>query len=76
MTQRVLEALPVRTGRPLDRICCTAGLDGGTVQAALGRLALLGLAERHGPGWRLHREPRSRKVDDEQRAAGVVRAPV
>lgn len=76
VTQRVLEALPVRTGRPLDRICCTAGLDGGTVQAALGRLALLGLAERHGPGWRLHREPRSRKVDDEQRAAGVVRAPV
>jgi DNA processing protein len=76
VTRRVLEALPVRTGRPIDRLACTAGLDGATVQAALGRLALLGLAERHGHGWRLQRQPRSRKADDEQRAAAVVRAPV
>lgn len=76
LTRRVLEALPVRTGRPIDRLTCTAGLDAATVQAALGRLALLGLAERHGHGWRLHRQPRSPKADDEQRAAAVVRAPV
>jgi DNA processing protein len=76
VTRRVLEALPVRTGRPIDRLACTAGLDGGTVQAALGRLALLGLAERHGHGWRLQRRPRSRTTDDEKRAAAMVRAPV
>ena len=39
-------------GRPLDRLCVASGLDPATVQAALGRLALLGLAERHAHGWR------------------------
>ncbi|GAA4359407.1 DNA-processing protein DprA [Angustibacter luteus] len=49
---RVADALPVRSGRPLDRLCVASGLDPATVQSALGRLALLGLAERHAHGWR------------------------
>ncbi|MGL5857421.1 MAG: DNA-processing protein DprA [Angustibacter sp.] len=57
---RVLDALPVRRGRPLDRLCVAAGLDPPTVQAAIGRLALLGLAQRHEGGWRLARTPRRR----------------
>lgn len=75
LTTRVLDALPVRSGRPIDRIACAAGLEAGTVQAALGRLALLGLAERHGNGWRLLRRPRSRADDDLRAAQAVVRAP-
>ncbi len=55
LTARVHDALPVRSGRPLDRLCAAAGLDPATVQTALGRLALLGLAEREGPGWRVAR---------------------
>jgi DNA processing protein len=55
ITLRVLDALPVRSGRAVDRLCAAAGLDVPTVQAALGRLGLLGLAERHGSGWRLCR---------------------
>ncbi|WP_426566487.1 DNA-processing protein DprA [Angustibacter sp. McL0619] len=52
VTLRVVDALPVRTGRPLDRLCVASGLEPATVQVALGRLALLGLAERHAHGWR------------------------
>ncbi|WP_460444592.1 DNA-processing protein DprA [Angustibacter aerolatus] len=58
VTRRVLDALPVRAGRPVDRLCATAGLDPATTQAALGRLDLLGLAERHGTGWRVVRPAR------------------
>jgi DNA processing protein len=75
VTARVLDALPVRSGRPIDRIACTAGLEAVTVQAALGRLALLGLAERHGHGWRVRRRPRSHKDDDVRRAQAAARAP-
>jgi DNA processing protein len=75
VTRRVLDALPVRSGRPSDRIACTAGLEAVTVQAALGRLALLGLAERHGHGWRVLRRPRDRKDDDVRLATAAVRRP-
>jgi DNA processing protein len=76
LTRRVLDALPVRSGRPIDRIACVSGLEAGTVQAALGRLALLGLAERHGHGWRVVRVRPSRRQADERGAAAVVRDPV
>jgi len=68
---RVLDALPVRAGRPIDRLCAVAGLDPGSVQAALGRLALLGLAERDGPGWRVVRS-RPKNTPDQQRQARRV----
>ena len=71
---RVLDALPVRAGRPLDRLCAAAGLDPGSVQAALGRLALLGLAERDGPGWRVVRG-RPQNIPDQQRQARRVVRP-
>jgi DNA processing protein len=51
-TMRMLDALPVRTGRPLDRLSAVAGLEPAAAQAAVGRLTLLGLAQRHGTGWR------------------------
>jgi DNA processing protein len=53
VTLRVLDALPVRSGRPLAALCRTAGLDEATVRSALGRLHLRDLAERQGDGWRL-----------------------
>jgi DNA processing protein len=52
ITLRVADALPVRAGRPLDRLCVVSGLDPASVQVALSRLSLLGLAERHAHGWR------------------------
>jgi DNA processing protein len=55
VTLRVLDALPVRSGRPLGALCRTAGLDEATVRSALGRLQLRDLAERHGDGWRVRR---------------------
>jgi DNA processing protein len=74
-TLRVLDALPVRSGRPLGRLCATAGLEPATVQAALGRLALLGLADRDGAGWRVARRPPDRTRRDERQARLVVREP-
>jgi len=73
LAARVLDALPVRAGRPLDRVCATAGLDPASVQAALGRLALLGLAERDGPGWRVMRAPIPRAAPHQEQARRVVR---
>ena len=70
---RVLDALPVRSGRPIDRVCATAGLDPATVQSALGQLALLGLAERDGAGWRVVRAPSSAEPHQVQ-ARRAVRA--
>jgi DNA processing protein len=70
---RVLDALPKRSGRPVDRLCVTAGLDPSSVQAALGRLALLGLAERDGAGWRVARRAAPRVPDYGEQAASVVR---
>jgi DNA processing protein len=74
VTGRVLDALPRRSGRPVDRLCVTAGLDPVTVQSALGRLALLGLAERDGAGWRTARSPARAGPDYQRQAAAVVRA--
>lgn len=74
LASRVLDALPVRAGRPLDRLCATAGLDPATVQSALGRLALLGLAERQGTGWRAVRAPLERRPPAEVQARRAVRA--
>jgi DNA processing protein len=62
VTARVLDALPVRSGQPVDRLCVTAGLDPFSVQSALGRLALLGLAERHAHGWRITRAGRGQRA--------------
>jgi DNA processing protein len=73
---RVLDALPKRTGRPLDRLCVTAGLDPASVQSALGRLALLGLAERDGAGWRVAGPSRPTTPDYRRQAAEVVRRDV
>lgn len=73
LAARVLDALPVRVGRPIDRVCAAAGLDPSSVQAALGRLALLGLAERDGPGWRVVRQRPARGIGPEQQARRVVR---
>jgi DNA processing protein len=73
---RVLDALPKRTGRPLDRLCVTAGLDAPSVQSALGRLALLGLAERDGADWRVAGPSRPTAPDYRRQAAEVVRRDV
>lgn len=74
LAARILDALPVRAGRPLDRLCAAAGLDPASVQAALGRLALLGLAERDGAGWRVLRAPSRRPLPEQVQAQRVVRA--
>lgn len=60
VTLQVLDALPVRSGRPATALSRRAGLDEATVVACLGRLDLLGLAEREGPGWRLARRAHDR----------------
>jgi DNA processing protein len=49
---RVLDALPLRRPVPESRLLNAAGLDCATVAASLGRLELLGLAERGPAGWR------------------------
>lgn len=75
LAARVLDALPVRSGRPVDRLCATAGLDPASVQTALGRLALLGLAEREGSGWRTVRPGRPQRSPAAAQARRVVRDP-
>lgn len=57
--RRVLDALPKSTGSTVDKLALVAGLASVDTRAGLGRLALLGLAERHGAGWRL--VPRARR---------------
>jgi DNA processing protein len=59
--RRVLAALPKSTGRPVGKVALVAGLAPDAARAELGRLALLGLAERHDGGWRL--VPRRRRPD-------------
>ena len=49
---RLLSALPVRKGVPVDRLAVTSGLSVPEVLSLLGRLDLSALAERHGEGWR------------------------
>jgi DNA processing protein len=57
---RVLEAVPVRTGRGPARIAIAAGVDFDTVMRCLGGLAAAGFVERCERGWRLRRpQPRS-----------------
>lgn len=58
----VLEAVPaVRAAAP-DSIARVAGLGPGEVSAALDELALGGLVEPDGPGWRLARQPRKKEA--------------
>ena len=52
-TARVHEALPVRRGASVEAIVRAAGVSPGEVMAGLGRLELIGLAERDGAGWRV-----------------------
>lgn len=60
VTLQVLDALPVRSGRSATALSRRAGLDEATVLSCLGRLDLLGLAEREGTGWRLVRRAHDR----------------
>ncbi|MCO5309659.1 MAG: DNA-processing protein DprA [Austwickia sp.] len=48
---RVLDALPAQRGSPVPRLAEVAGLAASEVRAALGRLEIVGLARRDGPGW-------------------------
>jgi DNA processing protein len=49
---RVLDALPLYTGAPLDRLAGVAGVEVSDVRAALGRLQLRQLAEQADGRWR------------------------
>ncbi|MDQ1536353.1 MAG: processing protein [Actinomycetota bacterium] len=49
---QLLSALPVRKGVPISRLAVSSGLSVPEVRSLLGRLDLIGLAERHGEGWR------------------------
>lgn len=53
VSARVHEALPVNRGASLEAIVRAAGMSAGEVMAGIGRLELVGLAERDGAGWRL-----------------------
>lgn len=52
----VLEALPVRRGSEVENLAVVAGLSEAEIRAGLGRLSLLGLAERTEGGWRRTRD--------------------
>jgi DNA processing protein len=54
--QRVLEAVPARTGRGPARIAVSAGVDFDTVMRCLGGLAAGGFVERCDRGWRLRKQ--------------------
>jgi DNA processing protein len=58
--RRVLEALPVRAAATPDGVARAAGLDVRAVRRALAVLAVEGLAERHGTGWRRSAPTRGR----------------
>lgn len=60
VARRVLEALPKSNGSAVDKVALVAGVSLDSVRAALGRLSLLALAERHGAGWRLVPRPKGR----------------
>lgn len=51
-TLQVFDALPLRRPGGLEAILRAAGVSAGEAMAAIGRLELLGLAERVGAGWR------------------------
>ncbi|GAB3260624.1 DNA-processing protein DprA [Arthrobacter pigmenti] len=48
----LLDALPVRSGAPTEKLSSVAGLSHSAVLAGLGRLQLAGLAESSGGAWR------------------------
>ncbi len=48
----VLASVPVRRAGPAEAVALAAGLELPSTLAALGRLELSGLVERHGPDWR------------------------
>ena len=54
-TLRVFDALPARRPLALAEVAVAAGIDSVAVGGALGRLAVLGLAEQTDEGWRLVR---------------------
>ncbi len=54
---RVLDALPLRSGRPAESVARTAGLTEARVLSALGLLSLRGLAERTGDAGLWRRAP-------------------
>ncbi|MGE5131851.1 MAG: DNA-processing protein DprA [Gemmatimonadota bacterium] len=60
VTTRVLEAVPVRSGRGPARIAVIAGVDFGTALGCLGVLAAGGFVERTGRGWRARLRPGDR----------------
>ena len=57
---RVYDALPVSRATAVPAVAVAAGLEPDAVASALGRLELLGLADRQGSSWRAarHRAPR------------------
>ena len=61
---RVLAALPVRKGVPVDRLAVSSGLSVSEVRSLLGRLDLSSLAERHGEGWRRGSAARRHQTDN------------
>jgi len=58
--RRVRDVLPVRSGLAPARLAREAGLSEAEVRAALGALELLGMAHRHGAGWRKSLDEASR----------------
>ncbi|WP_449373202.1 DNA-processing protein DprA [Arthrobacter psychrolactophilus] len=48
----LLDALPLRTATTVDKLCVVAGLSAQTVLSGLGRLEVMGLAERLASGWK------------------------
>lgn len=56
--QRVLDAVPVRSGASEESLGRTAGIAPDAVATGLEELAAAGLVERHGKGWRLSRRRR------------------
>lgn len=48
----LLDALPLRTATTIDKLCVVAGLSAQTVLSGLGRLEVMGLAERLASGWK------------------------
>lgn len=57
LARAVLDALPRTRGAAAERVALVAGHPVDEVRAALGRLALLGLALHDGVGWRRRRVP-------------------
>lgn len=70
----LLDALPLRTGTTLEKLCIVAGLSPATVLSGLGRLESLGLAERSGGGWKRKSRSSDRAEQDGPGAAG--RSPI